>query len=194
MKECEKQKNTIIYGGAFNPPTRAHQMILQACIDYAEAHDADVWLLPSGSRSDKTIDQSRDARLKMMQALTCDVVMRTVQVSIETSELYRLEPTETYDTVMRFDERYPEHRFMWVFGSDSLKTMPEWHQGAWLVENLPLLVVERPGTPVEYLGRNATKLYVDTIDVSSTQVRSRIAARESIEHLVSPSVLACLQS
>jgi|GEM_PF-3241881 len=47
MEKADYTKNTIIYGGAFNPPTRAHQAILQACIDYAEqlSVDAEVWLM-----------------------------------------------------------------------------------------------------------------------------------------------------
>lgn len=192
MEQNENRKNTIIYGGAFNPPTRAHQAILQACVDRAELTDADVWLLPSGDRSDKTIDVSRDTRLRMIDALVRDVVARTVEVHVDTSELDKTEQTETFDTVLHFDQMYPDRKFIWVFGSDSVETMPEWHMGEWMMDNLSMLIVERPGAPLERLGRHAARMVVDTGTISSTEVRSKLAAHEAVDELVSPSVLACL--
>jgi nicotinate-nucleotide adenylyltransferase len=193
MKDNKELKNTIIYGGAFNPPTRAHQMILQACINQAENMHADVWLLPSGDRSDKTIDVTREMRLRMLDALTQDVVARTVAVGIDTTELDRDEPTETYDTVVDFKTRYPDRRIYWVYGSDSVATMSSWKNGE-QIKDEPMLVIERPGYPVKNLGRQAVILAVDAIEISSTQVRERLELHESIDDLVTPSVLAQLQA
>lgn len=192
MEQNQAKKDTIIYGGAFNPPTRAHQAILQACVDYAEQRDTDVWLLPSGNRLDKTISATRESRLRMLRALIDDVVGRTVEIHVETSELDRAEQTETFDTVLHLNRTYPDRQFIWVFGSDSVETMPDWYMGEWMVDNLSMLVVERPGAPIARLGKNAMLLAVDTIKVSSTEVRARIAEHKSIEQLVSPSVLKYL--
>ena len=177
-------RETIIYGGAFNPPTRAHQAILQGCIDYAEPRDADVWLLPSANRRDKTIDSSRERRLALCDALTQDVMRRTVAVSAHEMELDRPQPTETYDTVRELQGEYPHRRFTWVFGADSVATMREWNHGEWLLENLDMLVVGRPGYELCQLGTRAVRLAVDTGDVSSTEVRRRIVGGESYGDLV----------
>jgi nicotinate-nucleotide adenylyltransferase len=196
MEQMKDKKNTIIYGGAFNPPTLAHQAILQACIDYAEkpSVDADVWLMPSGDRTDKRIENSYANRLEMLRALTHDVVRRNVRVDIETMEIDQQERTETYETVLALQDKYPDRNMIWVFGSDSVNTMPEWDRGDWLVENLEMLVVERPGYPLKVMGRKAVELQVESIRTSSTEVRDRIDADESIEHLVPPSVLAHLRA
>jgi nicotinate-nucleotide adenylyltransferase len=192
MEQIEQSKNTIIYGGAFNPPTVAHQAILQACINHAETISADVWIMPSGNRSDKMIEVSRAKRLQMIQALAQDVVAGSVEIKIETSELDRIEQTETFDTVMDMNDTYPDRHFTWVFGSDSVATMQDWQNGQWMFDNLSMLVIERPGTPIQKLGRYASQLFVDAMEVSSTEVRTRMAADEKIDDLVSPSVLACL--
>jgi nicotinate-nucleotide adenylyltransferase len=194
MKQNQEQIETIIYGGAFNPPTRAHQAILQACVNRAEQTGADVWLLPSGNRTDKTIEVSRDDRLRMLDALISDVLMRTVAVHVETSELDRIVPTETFDTVIEMNDKYPDRRFTWVFGSDSVETMPQWYMGEWMMNNLSMLVIERPGTPIQTLGRYTSRLPVATIDISSTQVRERLKSRKAIDDLVTPSVLAQLRA
>ncbi len=194
MKTDERQPiETIIYGGAFNPPTRAHQAILQACVDHAEQTVADVWLLPSGERRDKRIGVDRECRLDLIRAMCADIALRDVTLHIEPQELDQVESTETYDTVQKLQDRFPERHFTWVFGSDSLETVPQWHNGQWLFDNLSMLVVERPGVPLQKLGQYGTRLAVDTIKTSSTEVRRRLHDHESISDLVSPSVLRQLE-
>ena len=181
-------KETIIYGGAFNPPTRAHQAILQACVDYAEPHNADVWLLPSASRTDKVIEVGRSERLAFCEALTSDVIRRTVRLGVETTELDRTQLTETYDTVRELDARYPDRNFTWVFGADSVATMASWDHGTWLQENLSMLVINRPGTPLPPLGTRAVELAVEAGDYSSTALRQRLELGENFDDLVGPAV------
>lgn len=188
MNKQKVQIDTIIYGGAFNPPTKAHQAILQACVDRAEQTGADVWLLPSGNRTDKTIESTRENRLRMIDTLIGDVMARTVNIHVDTSELDQTQQTETYDTVMRLNLLHNDRRFIWVFGSDSIQTMPEWQHGQWLVDNLPMLIVERPGRPVQSLGRHASMLEVTTLEVSSTEVRNRLENNQPVDDLVSPAV------
>lgn len=192
MERDDSSKNTIIYGGAFNPPTRAHQAILQACVDHAESLSADVWLLPSGNRLDKSIDVSRQRRIQMLHALASDVVSRNIEITIQETELDRTVQTETYDTVQEFNSAHPDRRFTWVFGSDSVQTMQEWHGGEWMIDHLPMLIVNRPGSPITALGRYASVLPVETINTSSTEVRTRIAHHLPVDALVSPAVLDCL--
>lgn len=192
MININSKQETIIYGGAFNPPTRAHQAILQACIDYAEPRGADVWLLPSGDRTDKTIESTKENRLQMVAALAHDVIKKNVEIAVSTMELDREVPTETYDTVREFEQTFPDRSFTWVFGSDSVATMPSWHGGEWMMDHLNMLIVERPGTPIVALGKNAMRLSVDSGDISSTQVRARLAQKLAVDDLVSPSVLEYL--
>lgn len=191
MKEFEPTE-TIIYGGAFNPPTRAHQAILQACVDYAEPRQAEVWLLPSASRVDKTIETDYEKRLAFCEALTQDVIRRTVRLNVETTELDRSCPTETYDTVRELEARYPDRRFTWVFGSDSVATMPTWDHGTWLRENLSMLVINRPGAALPALGIRATELAVDAGGYSSTELRRRLAGDEPYDDFVGEHVYQIL--
>ena len=62
-------KQAIIYGGAFNPPTLAHQEIMQQCVSIAKKMTAEVWVLPSGDRADKKIEGSIGNRLQLVEAL-----------------------------------------------------------------------------------------------------------------------------
>jgi nicotinate-nucleotide adenylyltransferase len=192
MKIAKKQ--TIIYGGAFNPPTKAHQAILQACIDRAELTGADVWVMPCGNRVHKTIDVPYDTRIKYVNALVNDVAWRSVDVRIETTELNSNDVNvETYDTAVSMNKQYPDRHFVWVFGTDSVATIEQWKEGEWLKQHLPMLVVQRPNSPEVTLGQNAEWLATELSTISSTEVRLLLDSQESVEHLVTPSVLEYLQ-
>lgn len=186
------KKETIIYGGAFNPPTLAHQAIVEKCIDYAHIHDGEIWLLPSGERKDKTIAVQIDQRLALLEAFIKDIDAGDVPIRIEESELRRQQPTETCETVREYHEHYPDRRFVWVFGTDSLLSMPSWRDGDRLLRTLPMLIAERDGSVVTSLGKNCHYLGVKTGGISSTEVRKRIIAGEEYGELVGRHVASLL--
>ena len=190
--EQQKRIETIIYGGAFNPPTLAHLAILQASIEYARPISADVWIMPSGDRVDKPIGVNPVRRLDFITAMIADTDTQKVRVDILRTELERTVAVETSDTVRELEETYPDRQFTWVFGADSTETMAEWQNGDWLLENLSMLVVDREGYQINPLAKRALALTVPTINVSSTLVRQRLEAHQDVTPFVSPSVLTLL--
>ena len=187
-------KKVIIYGGAFNPPTRAHQAILQAVVEKAASIDADVWLMLSGQRNDKTISSSREVRIKYAEALLSDIDSMGVNIIINTVEIDNDKPTETHQTVIDIDNKYPGRKQIWVFGSDSISTMTNWRGGEWLLNNLDMLIIQRAGYEIKNLPVNAEQLPVRPLVVSSTEVRYRLENALSVEELVSPAVLNAINS
>lgn len=185
------KKETIIYGGAFNPPTRAHVAILKACADYAVETNADVWILPSGNRTDKTIAVSRARRLEYVEALIKDAIPDT-PVSVDARELDRPIAIETFDTLQELEKDHPDRSFIFVFGADSTETMGDWKEGDLLLRTLPMLLVERPGSVINPEALLANTLNVQTLNVSSTKVRQCLEAGEPIDEYVSPSVAKLL--
>lgn len=185
-------KKTIIFGGAFNPPTVAHEIMLKTCVDYARKLKADLWVMPSGNRFDKNIFSDRDTRVNYISAMIADVDTDGVIVDIITNELDREKTIETFDTVQELTQQYPDRSFIWVFGADSIDTMPNWKKGEWLLENLDMLVFRRPGCVIKSLAKNIKILDIVTPDVSSTELRRRINAGESIDDMVGKTVRSIL--
>ncbi len=185
---------TIIYGGAFNPPTIAHQTILHACTELAETFDGEVWLLPSGDRVDKTISVPLETRFKYLEAMRMAELDASELIRIEETEIHRPFPVETYDTIQEFNISYPDREFYWVFGSDSTQTMGSWDHGSWIMENTNLVVVNRLGYAPNPLLKRPTFLNLTATDVSSTLVRQRFLAGEEYETLVIPTVHQLLKT
>lgn len=183
----------IVYGGAFNPPTIAHQTILNKTVELASVIGAKVWLLPSGNRTDKIIPTPEHVRMSFLKAMAENTIAPEL-VDINISELRRQEPIETYDTMQYFAENYPDKEFHWVFGSDSTMTMAMWKEGEWMMKNTNFIIIRRPGYPVNPQLNNATIVDVPEIDVSSTLVRERISAGLPYDMLVTPNVHKLLQT
>ena len=51
----------------------------------------------------------------------------------------------TIDTVRRLRRRHPEHRFIWLLGSDTLPNFHLWRDWRDLAREVPIAVIRRPG-------------------------------------------------
>lgn len=186
-------KKAIIYGGAFNPPTIAHQAILSGCIVEARRSNSELWIMPSGERLDKVINVGRLQRVQFVEALCQSVDIADTSLRLELCELDDT-ATETYQTYQKLKNRYPDYQQTWVFGADSITTMRAWGNGEYLWENLDMLVVPRTGTALSTLPDRAQWLRVETPEVSSTTVRKLLRLKRPVEHLVPPLVAALLKN
>lgn len=180
-------KQAIIFGGAFNPPSRGHVWIVSHCAQIAREIGAEVWVLPSGERRDKHIGVSEKLRIELCHAMIHDADTRGVDVHIVTSELERESMVETIDTVQEFAKKYPEYHLHWVFGADAYDTMQTWRGGEWMLDHLDMLIVTRIGYPL--MTRPNVRIVEGlSDDVSSTLIRRAHASRQSVDNLVTPGV------
>lgn len=191
----KKNKKVIIYGGAFNPPTKAHHAILEALVDIAKENDSEIWIVPSGERPDKTIGISIDMRLALCEALIKSTQNQGVIIRLIDFELLAQTETNTLDSSMYLEKTYPDCTFTWVFGSDSIKTMHTWPGGEQLFSSLDMLIVPRPHYKLTSLPPHARVIpAVKAFPESSTQVRERLKKGHSVDHLTPEHVAKILGS
>jgi nicotinate-nucleotide adenylyltransferase len=110
-------------------------------------------------------------------------------------EIDRAGPTYTIDTIQEMKNRFgPSHEFYFITGWDSLKQLPLWRDAGALVPLCRLVAVPRPGVAAPDVasleaaipGIAARLMLLDRprVDISSTEVRERVARGESIAGLV----------
>lgn len=179
--------HTIIYGGAFNPPTLAHLEVLNDCIRKA-GQNSEVWVLLSGERRDKHFTVDSDVRIALGEALI-ESSDNPGAVYLNTMELFKESTVETIDTMKELDLKYPNRKFSWVFGVDSLNTLLSWHGGQWIADNADIFIIPRLGYELEIDIKNATWLDITPIEVSSTAVRNAYLNNEKISGMVPAEVL-----
>ncbi len=169
-----------IYGGSFNPPHVGHAMVA-AWVGWCDLAD-EVWLLPTYSHAFSKDLAPFDVRLAMCRAAAA-AVGPWVRVDAIESELP--EPSYTIDTLDALTARHPEHEFRLLVGADTLDDTDAWKRWDRIEADYRPIVAGRhgyrevPGVPV-------------FPDVSSTEVRRRIALGEGVEQFVLRDVAALL--
>lgn len=114
-------------------------------------------------------------------------------------ELNRGEPSYTIDTVRLLKQKGREDcAFYWLLGADMLKDLMKWHKISELMKECSICVMNRGGFDrpnfdglPEKLRQN--QIQTPLIDVSSTEIRKRVADQQDISELVAPEVLAYIQ-
>ncbi len=98
----------------------------------------------------------------------------------------------TADTLRALSARYADHDLVFIMGSDSLLQLETWHEPEELLALCSLAVAPRPGDSPEAIaaaaarwgGHRVTLLDLPPLDVSSSDLRRRVAARRPIRYLV----------
>jgi len=104
-----REQNIAVFGGTFDPPTRAHEAIIESCLQRQDIDE--VWLLPSGQRTDKNGMTSDDVRLAMLQHLQERVFLNDQRVVVSDFELQLPRPTQTWITAQALSDAYPSLHF-----------------------------------------------------------------------------------
>lgn len=188
-------QEVIVFGGSFNPPTRAHESIIRTCMQQPGFDE--VWVMPSGDRDDKHMASSDADRLAMLEALKQDDFGNDPRLQISDFELRLPQPTQTIRTVGALALAYPRTNFWFVYGADSYASMPEWENGQELQQNLSVLLLPREGTPLPSPSPNIRYLIGDLEDaaaISSTKVREAVGQRQDFAPFVSNAVRKYIQA
>ena len=129
-----------LLGGSFNPGHRGHRHIsLEAmralCLD-------EVWWLVSPGNPLK--EGAKD--MAPFEARLASALEMAKGARIRVSDFEQREGTRfTVDTVRRLRQRHPEHRFIWLLGSDTLPNFHKWRDWRGLAREVPVAVIRRPG-------------------------------------------------
>lgn len=172
-----------LLGGTFDPPTCAHLAVAQEALDHLDADE--VWLVPAGAPWQKSPRTSPADRLEMCRL----AVAGTPGLAVSTVETDRPGPTLTHETLSQLRRQHPLTRFLFLVGDDV--DLSTWASPEECLRLAEFVRMPRQGyTPVP----GARRLPAGVGHISSTEVRSRVAAGEPITGLVPPPVEAFIHS
>ena len=171
-----------ILGGTFDPIHFGH-------LDAADAaHRAlnldQVWLVPSSDPPHRPLDPVASAFQRF--ALITLAIQDRDALRASDLELRRSGTSYTADTLRALaGEGWQASQIFFIIGTDAFAEIATWHDYPAVLDLAHFAVVTRPGTPATPT-RSAGISYVnaDTPDISSTDIRSRLAAGLSIADLV----------
>ena len=185
----------VIFGGTFNPPTRAHLDIATEALYYLDAEK--VLFVPVSDLYKKDDVEISYHRVNMLNL----AIGNFRRLEIDFTEVDAVKLTYTYETVEKIKSQYQDKELFLLIGADNLEDFKNWKNQRSIMENCSLLVVNRNNSSIdeiiesnEILTEFKDKVIeapIEEIEISSTEVRNRIASGEleGLENLVDKEVI-----
>lgn len=185
-----------LFGGSFNPPHVGHLVIAEAMRE-AAGLDRIVWM--PAARPPHKVGQDLappEARLALVRA----AIAGNDAFDASDLELRRAAdtgaPSYTVDTLRTLTDTYRGAAWHLLMGEDSYAALGTWREPDAIVALARLVVYRRAGAPPHDAAHAARfpAVWADAprLDVSSTEVRARLAAGRTVRYLVPDAVRAAL--
>lgn len=177
--------NIGLYFGSFNPVHAGHLIIANHILN--ETSLEKLWFVISPQNPFKINHSLLNEydRLHLLRLATED----DLRMKVSDIEFSLPKPSYTSVTLAHLSEKYPDHSFSVVMGSDSFQNLHKWKNYEFIVKNYPVYVYKRPGFEVEnLLNAKLTLLEAPLLEISATHIRQLVKAGKSIRYLVPDNV------
>ena len=192
------EKKVILFGGTFDPIHIGHTTVARSAAEYIGA--GQTVFIPAKCSPLKSFSPYADGqhRLRMIEL----AIAGSEQFDISDYELNADGQCYTLDTVKHFKDIYGRDTSLyWLIGADSIDEFSLWYKITELIDECNLSVMLRAGFQkpdfsrfediwgrqrIEKLGRNV--ISTPLIDISSTDIRGRLARGDDTTGLLAPAV------
>ena len=171
-----------LYFGSFNPIHNGHLIIANHILNTGLIDK--LWFVVSPQNPFKKSNSLLNEydRLHLVRVAT----ENDLRINVSDVEFHLTKPSYTSQTLIYLNERYPDHQFYIIIGSDSYQNLQQWKNGDFLMENYQFIIYPRPGFEIKTaLTGNMTLLEdVPLLNISSTHIRNILKEGKSIRYLV----------
>ncbi len=175
-----------LYFGSFNPIHHGH-LIIASHILYNSDLDQ-LWFIVSPQNP---LKQSAGLlneyhRLYLVQlSVEGEKNMRAIDIEFKLPK-----PSYTIDTLTYLGEKYPDHSFSVIMGSDSFQNISRWKNYEQILKNYRIYIYPRSGSSEieKYPNARVTVVKAPVLEISATQIRNNIKEGKPIRFLVPDNV------
>jgi nicotinate-nucleotide adenylyltransferase len=174
-----------LYGGSFDPIHHGHLILArQALEDLSLDRVIFIPAVESPFKPNQSGASAED-RLAMVRL----AVQEETAFTVDPLEIEREAPSYTIDTARTYRDRYPQETLFFLVGEDHLEALPKWNEFEELVCLVQFAILSRSDLPL-----NAEYPVVRRrFDLSSTEIRNRVANNLPISYLVPENVVRYIQ-
>lgn len=193
---AENKKRVGIMGGTFNPIHIGHLIIAELAY---EAYNLDeVLFVPSGISYMKDMAEVLDAKKRVH--MTGLAIEDNPHFALSTIEIDRDGNSYSYETLETLRKQNPNTEYYFLVGSDTLFALETWKHPEILLPSCTILVAVRNGVPMdemkehakyleEKFGGRIELLTTPNIEISSTEIRNKLAQNKDVKYFVPDTVL-----
>jgi len=170
-----------LYFGSFNPIHTGHLIVASYVANHTDMQQVWFMVSPQNPLKPSSVLLNEYHRLHLVNlAVEDDLRLKASDVEFKLPR-----PSYTIDTLTYLQEKYPQHAFSIIMGSDSFQNLPRWKNFELLVKNYPFIIYKRPGFEVKDSGNaGVTILNAPMLELSATEIRNNIKQGKTIRYLV----------
>ena len=182
-----------IFGGSFDPIHIGHAIIAQHIISSGAVDRLWFMVSPVNPLKVGKMRQVSDTdRLRMVEMVSHPMD------GVETSafEFTMPRPSYTIDTLNALQAKFPDDDFYLVIGGDNWEVFSKWRNSDEILAKYHLLVYPRLGYQVnipDELKERVILVDAPIIELSSTEIRERLAKGQSVRYYVPDEVLGYIE-
>lgn len=190
FKKSNRKMKLGIMGGTFNPIHNAHLATAEFIRDKYGLDK--VVFIPAGDPPHKSNILDKQHRYNMVVMSTLkndDFFVSDYEISSELAINY------TVDTLRYMDKTYPNEEIYFITGSDTVNQLESWKEFQENFRRAKFIAAIRPGIDlletqekIERYRRDYSAdidmVYVPSLEISSTYIRTRVNSGKSIKYLV----------
>ena len=167
-----------LYGGTFDPIHHGHLVLARDALEMLKLDR--VIFIPTALSPHKlaTNPAPTSVRHEMLVSALAD----ERGFDLDESEIQAPGPSYAIDTVERLRARYAGAQFFYLIGADNLRELHTWRRIDDLRQLVEFVVFGRGAAAEEHSAR--FQVLPRRIDISATEIRTRVARGESIRYLV----------
>jgi nicotinate-nucleotide adenylyltransferase len=174
-----------IYGGTFDPIHHGHLILARQALE--ELNLDLVTFVPAAESPFKANHQSASAehRLQMVKL----AIENEPGFVVDSLEIDRGGVSFSIDTVLAIQKKFPDSELFFLLGEDNADQLAQWHRYGELEKLVRFIVLSRTNKrlPKHY------PVIRRHFEISSTELRNRVANRQQITYLVPEAVLRYIQ-
>jgi nicotinate-nucleotide adenylyltransferase len=175
-----------LYFGSFNPIHNGHLIIAQHVLNETDLKR--VWFVVSPQnpfKQQKTLLNEYDRLHLVNLAIQKSTSFKAIDIEFSLPK-----PSYTINTLAYLQEKYPQHQFSIIMGSDSLQNLDKWKNAETIMQHYPIYVYTRPGFAANQPKvKELHVLKAPLLEISATHIRELILEGKSIRFLVPDVVL-----
>jgi nicotinate-nucleotide adenylyltransferase len=182
-----------IFGGTFDPPHVGH---LVTAVNVRHELRLDRVLLVVNDQPWQKLGTRDITPAEDRFAMVAAAVGKVEGLEASRIELDRGGMSYTADTLVQLRGEDPARELFVILGTDAALGLPTWERADEVRALASIVVVERPGSDEGEPppGWAWTRVEVPRLEVSSTDLRARVADGRPLDYLLSPEVIETIQA
>jgi len=180
-----------LFFGSFNPVHVGHLIIANHILNHTDIKK--IWFVISPQNPFKTENSLLNEyhRLHLVKS----AIENDNRMKVSDIEFTLPKPSYTINTLTYLSEKYPEHKFCIIMGSDSFMNLNKWKNYEKIIKGYQIYIYKREGFEIDNtISANIKIVNTPILQISATYIRELIKAGKSIRYLVPENVREEIES